>query len=74
MSENVIALIKARSRRYHTETMIDVDNADDLALLANTPARAESQLHSRDQVAGDIGFYESANKTECTYSKQKRII
>ena len=29
--------LKARSRRYPSETMIDADYADDLALLTNTP-------------------------------------
>ena len=44
--------------------MTDTDNADDLALLTNIPARAESLLHSLEQTAGDIGFYMNTNKTE----------
>ena len=33
---------KARSRRYPTETITDADYADNLALLAYTPAKVES--------------------------------
>ena len=40
------------------------DYADVIALLANTPTQAESQLHSLEQTAGDIGFHVNANKTE----------
>ena len=36
-------LAKERSRRYPTQTITDVDYADDIALLANTPAQAENQ-------------------------------
>ena len=35
---------KARSKRHLVETIIDTDYAENLALLANTPAQAESQL------------------------------
>ena len=35
-------LKKARSRRYPAQTISDADYADDLALLANTPAQAEN--------------------------------
>ena len=56
-------LKKARSR-YPTETTTDTDYADDLALLANTSAQAESLLHSLDQTAGIISLHVNANKTE----------
>ena len=46
------------------QKLIDVDCADDKALLANTPAQAESLLHSRDQAAGGINLHLNANKTE----------
>ena len=36
----------ARSRQYPIEIMTDANYADDLALPANTPAKAESLLHS----------------------------
>ena len=36
--------------------------AEDI-LLANKPSKAESVLHSQEQVAGGIGQYVSASKT-----------
>ena len=44
--------------------MSDADYADDLALLANTPAQAEFLLHRLEQVARDIDLYVNAKKTE----------
>ena len=38
-------------------------NADDQSLLANTPAKAESQLHGLEQAAGGTSLYMNANKT-----------
>ena len=43
---------------------MDADYTDDIALLANAPALAESLLHSLERAAADIGFYVSADKTE----------
>ena len=40
MKENGFKL--ARSRRYPVQTITDADYANDIALLANTPAQAES--------------------------------
>ena len=48
---------KARCRLYPAEIMIDAHNANDLALLTNTPTQAKSLLHSLDQAARGIGFY-----------------
>ena len=45
-----------------------------LMLLTNTPAQAEYLLHSRDQIAGCIGFYLNTNKTEFMCFKLKRAI
>ena len=50
MKENDFTLKKARSNWYPPETITDTDYADDLALLANTPAQAESLLHTLEQV------------------------
>ncbi len=41
--ENVFELTKKRSR--------DVDNADDIAILANTPDQAETLMHSFERAA-----------------------
>ena len=46
MKENGLTLEKARSRRYPARTIADADDADDIAFSANTPALAESLLHS----------------------------
>ena len=42
--------------------MTDADYADDLVLLANTPAQAESLLYSKKQTTKSIGFYVNSDK------------
>ena len=64
MKENVFKLAKERSRWYPVQTIMDTDYTDDLVLLANTPAQAESLLHSLEWAAGGIGFHVSSHKTE----------
>ena len=64
MSERGFTLKKARSRRHPAETITDADYADDLALLANTPAQAESLLHSLEQSARGIGLHVNSDKTQ----------
>ena len=63
MKENGFKLTKERSRRYPAPTITDADNADDIALLANAPAQAETLPHSLERAAG-IGLYINAHKTE----------
>ena len=46
MKENGFKLTKERSRRYPTQTITDAVYANDIVLLANAPAQAESLLHS----------------------------
>ena len=47
IKENGFELTKKRRRRYPAKKKItDADYADDIAILANTPAQAETQLHS----------------------------
>ena len=46
MKDNSFKLAKERSKRYPTQTIMDEDYTDDIALLANTPAQAETLLHS----------------------------
>ena len=48
--------------------------ADDIALLANTPAQVESLQHSLERVAGGIGFHVNADKTELIYFNQRSDI
>ena len=71
IKENGFTLKKARSRRYSTQTIIDVDYADEIALLANTPTQAESLPHSLEQAAGGIGLHVNAYKTEYRCFTQK---
>ena len=53
------------------ETIIDANYPDDLALLSNTPAEAESFLHSLKRTTGGIGPHVNANKIDYMCSKQK---
>ena len=46
------------------KSFTDVDYADDLALLANTPNQAETLLHSLERAAAGIGLHVNAHKTE----------
>ena len=71
MKENGFTLVKARSRQYPAQTIMDADNADDIALLAYIPAQAESLLLSLERAAGGIGFYVNADKTEFMYFNKK---
>ena len=59
--ENSFELTKERSTRHPAKTIID---ADDIAILANTPNQAETLLHSLERVAAGIGLHVSAHKTE----------
>ena len=62
--ENGFELTKKRSRRYPTKTNTDADYADDIAILANIPNQAKTQLHSLERAAASIGLHVNAHKTE----------
>ena len=64
IKENGLELTKKRSKRYPAKTITDADYADDIAILANAPAQAETLLHSLERAAGDIGLHVNAHKTE----------
>ena len=64
MKENGFKLTKERSRRYPAQTITDVDYAHDIAILPNTPAQAETLLHSLERAAAGIGLHVNADKTE----------
>ena len=64
MKDNGFKLTKERSRRYSAKIITDADYADDIALLANTPALAETLLHSQERAAAGIGLHVNADKTE----------
>ena len=64
MKENGFTLTKERSRIYPAQTITDADYADDIALLANAPAQAETLLHSLERAAAGIGLHVNAYKME----------
>ena len=64
MKDNSFKLTKEGSRRYPVQTIMDANYVDDIVLLANTPAQAETLLHSLEQAAADIDLHVNANKTE----------
>ena len=64
MKDKGFKLTKERSRRYPAQTITDADYADDIALMANTPAQAETLLHSLERTAAGIGLHGDAHKTE----------
>ena len=71
MKENGFKLTKERSRRYPVQTITNADNADDIALLANTSVQAESLRHSLELAAAGIGLHVNADKTEYTCFNQR---
>ena len=64
MKEISFKLAKERSRSYPAQTITDADNADDMALQANTSARAESLLYSLERTTGGVGLHVNTDKTE----------
>ena len=64
IKENGFELTKKRSRRYPAKIITDTDYADDIAILANTPAQAETLQHSLEWAAAAIGLHVNAHKTE----------
>ena len=73
MKENGFTLAKARSRWYPAGTITDADYADDIALLVNRHAKAESLLHSLEKAAGSMSLHVTVDKTEymCFNQNQK---
>ena len=64
IKENGFELTKKRSRRYPAKRITDADYADDIAILANTPAPAETLLHSLERAAAGISLHVNEHKTE----------
>ena len=56
--------------RYRAKTITDADYADDIALLANAPAKAETLLHSLQQAAAGIDLHVNTQKTEYIWFNQ----
>ena len=70
IKEDDSILKNTRSRLYPVETITDTDYADDLALPANISDKAESRLHSLEQIGRSIDFYVNADKIAFMYLKQ----
>ena len=64
MKDSGFKLTKERSRRYLAQIITDVDYADDIALLANSPAQAETLRHSLERAAVGIGLHANTDETE----------
>ena len=64
MSHPAKKINKIKSRRYPAKTITDADFADDIAIQANTPNKAETLLHSLEWAATGIGLHVNAHKTE----------
>ena len=51
---------------------MDIDYADGIALLENTPVQDETLLHSLERATAGIGSHVNADKTICALIKTKR--
>ena len=71
MKDNGFKLTTERSKRYSAQTITDADYPDDITPLANTPAQAESQLHSLERAESGIGLHVNRDKTEYMCFNQK---
>ena len=67
MKYNGFKLAKERSRRYPAQTITDAEYTNDVALLVNTPAQAETLQHSLERAAAGIGLHVKADKTEYVF-------
>ena len=64
IKENGFELTKKRSRRYPAKTITEANYTDDIAILANAPAQAETLLYILERATAGIGFHVNACKTE----------
>ena len=64
IKENGFKLTKKRNRRYPAKTITDADYTDEIVLLANAPAQAETLLHRLERTTADIALHVNAHKTE----------
>ena len=62
---------KKRQEADHIpQKLLLMQTADDRVLLANTPAQAESLLHSCEQATGGIGLYVNSDKIELMFQSK----
>ena len=53
---------------------MEANNANDIALQANTPAQDETLLHGLERAAGGIGLHVNVDKTEYMCFNQRSNI
>ena len=57
-------------KKYIAQTITDVDYADDIGLMANTPAQAKILLYSLERASAGRGLHVNAHKTEYMFINQ----
>ena len=57
-------LTKKKRSEYPAKIITDADYADDIAILANTPNKAETKLNNLGRAPIGIGLHANAHKTE----------
>ena len=67
-SKKTILSWQKKRRRYPAKTITD---ADYIVILANTPAQAETLLHSLERAATGIGLHVNVHKTGYMYFDQR---
>ena len=73
MKDSGFKLTKER-RRYHVQTITDADYVDDIVLLENTLAQAETLLNSLERAVAGIALHVNALKTEYMFFNQRSDI
>ena len=64
IKENGFQLTKKRRRRYLAKTITNVDYADGIVILTNTPIQDKTLLHTLERTAAGIGLHVNAHKME----------
>ena len=64
IKETGFELTRKTSRKYPAKTITDADYADVKEFQANTPAQAETLLHSLERFTAGIGLHANAHKME----------
>ena len=67
--ETYLMILVYNCRRYPAKTITDADYANDIVLLANAPAQAETLLHSLEWATAGISLHVNAHKMKymCFY-------
>ena len=74
MKANGFKLAKKRSKRDPAQTITDADYTNDIGLLTNTLALAESRQHSLEQAEGGIDLHINTDKTEYMRFNQRGVL